>query len=313
MLDDCIADLIHAYLPPREAALQGVALCITVAVLLAVFSLFDADDFDDLHHWAQREWMLDNCTVVKAGIEYVGDCRGKAWFSMRPQHAPPSFNYSECTVDTSEGCAGLPDFVVDMGRRLGSRSMPDFLCRDSFLPWAVVMVRGGYTCSYRSGLARGSKILVWDDARHYDRQLAAGSERQCWLLRMSRPEAAEPESSSDRSARLPCDVVALEDPNTWPDVKRSWVQKQRWIRTLLLFAALGSTVSACAIALLHLWLSRVEVQGWDQLNQRETTLAPMPEDESERVHGVRDRWNVFRAGMLAEYQLVNSARNVDLD
>lgn len=304
-LEACSCAALSDYLRPREAGLLALGLLSALALLLAALSFFDSDQYDDLRHWAQRPWVADKCAVLKTGISYVGDCKGTEWSSLRPQHRPPAFNYSECPAAAEhERCREIASRALHTGRRLGARTQPNLLCRDIFLPWASVRLFGRQHCAYRTGLAEGSRVFAWDEALRSRKALEAAPSLTCWLLKVE----AEPSGREGPA----CSVLALQAPSSWPEVDGSFVEHQRAIRSALLCGAFLAATAAAAVAVAHRWCFQADIQRWADPVEQDSLSMTAREVESARLRDVRDRWNLFRASILAEYQPLDSSRNVEL-
>mmetsp|Transcript_23487 Transcript_23487/g.61884 ORF Transcript_23487/g.61884 Transcript_23487/m.61884 type:complete len:336 (+) Transcript_23487:192-1199(+) len=304
------------YLHPREITLLCATFLTFAALLVATMSMPD-EKTDDLYHWRHRLWNEAMCAVHETGITYLGDCDMllNQTETLKMEHLAPSYSYSDCIEeDLPESCIDTVSEAFHEGRRLSPAAGPRRLkkrahadlCEDVFSTWALVRVKHNENlqyCAYTTGLLSQSSVRDFNEATSERKKWPVGNYIPCWFLKL---KSAHFGSDVDE-----CPVVALEDPNTWQQSSQQWLEAQDNLKKLMMFLALVFGIGAAASMAFYerCW----GVQRWgdlgDAVNDEDLDEEP---PESERIRFVRDRWRLFRANVLAEYTLVNSARDIDV-
>lgn len=221
------------------------------------------------------------------------------------------------------------------GRRLfrSDNSVFGILCRDVFAPWAHVRpvhsewdvleeangINGSEVlgCGYRTGLAKHSAVESLAEALQLLEDITAPSGdtieiTTCWLLNVD-------SGSVERMARWTAGMfgvswrlcahgwaIALQDPQEWPESDPTWAMIRNMIRMSFLIAACGFASIAGALTYWssQLWYS--DIRNWEDLWPSSGGVTVQQYDsESARLRELRERWSVFKAGMMAQYHLVS--------
>eukprot|EP00927_Polykrikos_kofoidii_P074546 TRINITY_DN70547_c0_g1_i1.p1 TRINITY_DN70547_c0_g1~~TRINITY_DN70547_c0_g1_i1.p1 ORF type:complete len:379 (+),score=35.84 TRINITY_DN70547_c0_g1_i1:133-1269(+) len=191
-----------------------------------------------IKQWARRQWTAAECTVLRSGIEYTGDCFDKNPNEDSTVHKlffdTPTYNYSHCTPHDAaeEVCHELKTAPMKRVRRLArataavqrrqhrrlynidmyyAPARPGEACLDSFMPWAEVTLRDrsdAVMCSTRTGIQEGS-TLDWASALEAHSNLKPGTQISCWIVDMSQ-HVHSVGNTSKRHAR--CNVAAFDNP-----------------------------------------------------------------------------------------------------
>lgn len=316
------------YLHPRECILLGVALLLATSLVLVAITSIQDQTVEELRNWAQRPWEREDCKVHAVGIEYVGDCSNNTFATLRSWHRLPVHNYSSCVEHQglSRDCRETVKREFVEGRRLAGGTdeqeeeeqahregaapprrlkkrgaHPGQMCRDRFLAWAFVQVpQGPRACAYRTGLLGESTVATWEEALLTNARLTMGGPAACWVFTLKSVGLLSVED---------CPVVALQNPQSWPEV--SSAPTEQFVGRVGFWLALCMAVIAVTVAAMHFGLPSIGTECYGGLANRlglAATIEPL-EAESERVRFVRDRWRLFRTSVLAEYQPVSSARD----
>lgn len=248
-----------------------------------------------MRHWSELDWEQQECEVAALGISYIGDCPRNSTSRTRKIHNRPDFNYSECNIEVSPECLGRARQAFSRSRRLNSKHFQAQLCRDRFIPWAVVeLVPGARACGYRTGLPFVRETDHIDKAKRVLSNFSAGSASTCWVLTLSR---------SDLHFVHACQIVALEAPHTWLSRPLAWIPKEsqrqkmwQWAYPVFAFVSVALLVMA----------------PWCVLDLTSATADQNHRGTPRRISTLRNRWNLFSSGILAEYQAVNSARDCSI-
>lgn len=329
---------LHDFFHPRESALFGVAALLCTALILTfLVEASEEEELEGLRHWAQLPWERVDCKVRKAGISYTGDCSNHSSQTMRHLHRPPSYNYSACAAPV-----GLPNGCSDAVRRAfaGTRRLAaadgvflrpavplssssrvvegshkrrlrqrrpgagdwqfDQTCYDRFVLWALMQVAGDEgddgRCSYRTGLLGQSEDADWKRILVGRGNLDSGTKRKCWQLTLQSVGLLELHT---------CRVLALEDPRRWEEASAAWAQQQRNIRVVLAVLGVVLVILGIGVVVLHQWCWKAGVERWTDLLKPGMLFRiedPLEGSESTRARLVRERWEHFRANVLADYQ-----------
>mmetsp|Transcript_18826 Transcript_18826/g.47200 ORF Transcript_18826/g.47200 Transcript_18826/m.47200 type:complete len:358 (-) Transcript_18826:94-1167(-) len=330
---------IQEYLHPRELGLLGIALLLSITMLcLGLYECGD-ESLEELQRWSNRPWARMECKVLQHGIAYLGDCDARTSTTVRNWHIIPHFNYTSCPTKLPQICHSTLRGAYKYGgwRRLSDsgaggddgsaaaaaadaawRERPEEdaneprqlkehmhfaeVCRDSFLAWVHVEVKGvlDEACSYRTGLYRHSQVLKIEQAVTQLDDFSEGQDIPCWLLTLKRVGLASVSS---------CNIVAFDNPEAWTE--GTALERDRAIRKVLLWVAICSASIAALSAAIGKWCCQSGTENWSDFICRNPFVTDQMQEEadSERVRFVRDRWRLFRASVLAEYQPVASARD----
>jgi len=287
----CGADVVS-----RELLVVLLAVFVLLAVSIANIATAVLVDEDDLRRWSELGWERQQCEVAALGISYIGDCPRNSTSRTRRIHNRPDFNYSECDIEASPECLGRAHQVFSQSRRLNTKPFNAHFCRDRFIPWAVVkLVSGARACGYRTGLPFIRAVNHIDEAEMVLSNFSAGQASTCWALTLSR---------SDLHFVHACQIVALESPHKWLSSSLAWIPKEserqkiwQWTYPVLAVVSVGILVLA----------------PWCVTNRTTTSAnASHRHGTPRRLSTLRNRWNLFSSGILAEYQAVNSARDCSI-
>ncbi|CAE7511179.1 unnamed protein product [Symbiodinium pilosum] len=179
------------------------------------------------------------------------------------------------------------------------------VCRNSFLPWAMVHVHTDglqangtkkVYCGYKAGLPLWSHTETLPAAQRFLEDFAPrqGSS-SCWVLEMQ---------------GTGCHSVALQRPSRWGAEAARDHKVARFYRASFTTAGFAVALLASALCVAECCAIRlgVEKPGADDASALEEEL-PM-ETLSERVRRVQQRWGIFRAFLVQEYEPLSSARDV---
>lgn len=295
-------------LSPREALALSVTLFLAIAALL--FGLAGQNTEGELTRWSLEDWQKSTCWVEQVGIEYSGDCNlhmdegvpfdyGK-WPPVKKSNAEaPDYDYAECpeAPTCSAESAAVPELaVLAAPKPRQGINMPRYnlvACQNSFLPWASVevVVRGNHashgatrfkSCGFRLGYRFHEDSL--DESQLFLSNLSVGGNMSCWSLHVQ-----------------DCRAVALEAPERWPCGDRN----ARTLKSKLLIA--GFAVSFFSLVILLLECCTLAEKEADP--DPDTQDFPEVSTYSARVRRLRERWNVFQASLLQQYEPL-SARDV---
>lgn len=291
-------------LSPREALALSVTVLLAIAALL--FRLASGQNIQvELTRWSKEDWRESTCLVTQVGIEYTGDCNlhmddrlpfdyGK-WPPVKKSNAEaPDYDYAECpkALTCSAESPAVPELAVLTAPPRQGINMPRYnlvACHNSFLPWASVeVVPGSHTshgaagfkscssCGFRLGYRFHEESL--DESQLFLSNLSVGGNVSCWSLHLQE-----------------CRAVALEAPEMWRK------RHARSFKTKLLITGFAVSFFSLVILLLECCTEKDAEKDADQ--------EPFPVSISARVRRVRERWNVFQASLIQQYEPL-SARDV---
>eukprot|EP00747_Dinoflagellata_sp_TGD_P206663 gnl/TRDRNA2_/TRDRNA2_80352_c0_seq1.p1 gnl/TRDRNA2_/TRDRNA2_80352_c0~~gnl/TRDRNA2_/TRDRNA2_80352_c0_seq1.p1 ORF type:complete len:361 (-),score=44.85 gnl/TRDRNA2_/TRDRNA2_80352_c0_seq1:9-1091(-) len=304
-----LCNLLREHLGPQDAAWFSMVVCGFFSCCLLVMCFMD-DHADDMRHWSEQPWSRAECSVLETGIAYTGDCSANSTKHQRR----PQYNYSKCPEpEPPGGCRTAARVAYQSGRRLRLRRQQNiaaaYACHDVYLPWAHIQFEGSSSCGYQAGLSHLSVTEDLGEARRELLPLNLGSTRSCWLLDVDAGGREADETDT------PCQLVSLQDPRKWPeavDYSAAWHLAGR-ITLVCSTLCLGATgVGSGAV---YRWWNRRGILRWADLQsnvEQRTTGLQGSGSESARMRRLREQWAVFRSSMLAEYQIIDSARNVDI-
>jgi len=168
------------------------------------------------------------------------------------------------------------------------------VCRDVYVPWALVTDPDGrLVCGYLTGLMHTSQCESLDAAKAHLRTLDVGSRVFCWSLAMGHN----------------CSAVALQDPLRWPGVSGADIAARRNERLSFLGTAMFICAVTLAICAAHVWTKR-DAQGRLGPEHMEGSVRGNGGRDKAISSGVKRKWHIFKAAVVAEVVELQRGRSV---
>jgi len=291
-----------------------------------------------VRRWSLQPWWATACSILEVGIDYSGDCIDRN-LTKKAFHEKSDYAYTSCPEE-ARSCSEFQEAADEAFHGVRSRRLMlplhrEPVCHDSFLPWAVVAIvklpegqgfeqlspaarkstLSSFTCSYRVGLAKESSVSDLEEAKEVLANLSANKQHgdlsHCWALEI-------PNHGSGKT----CGVVALTDPAVWGQAARAEANQVTLRQQRQLLGSLACAILAAVVAAYHCGLNGESMRSWfckfrgsAEESQAQEAWAEEEEEEppgsvSERIRRVRDRWGLFRASLLMEYEPLASARDL---
>ncbi|CAE7289404.1 unnamed protein product [Symbiodinium microadriaticum] len=313
----CLPELLS----PRDVSIIGLAvLVMSAALLLGIASRQRGEEA--LLAWSQEPWQKARCSVHQVGIAYSGDCNLPrdeeeaydygAWPPVKKSSIEaPRHHYTKCPqagwTCAAEGKAPEAENASTVSRDTLGPIMPRYnlvVCRNSFLPWAMVRIQTESLqtnvsqqvfCGYQAGLPQWSHTETLATAQKFlDSFPPREGSCTCWVLALHGSG---------------CHAVSLQRPSLWGSRAARQGTAARLSRTRLLVAGFLVALLAGALCLAECCaVMTPDAPTTEDAVSVEEELPP--ETLSERVRRVQQQWSLFRASLVREYEPLGSAREV---